>query len=245
MTPAQTIIVRKQSIINIELYNAMLSCFVEESEHSGYKHFPSPSNCPKLIFIKDPETENNTDMPVGESADTKYAGVTFDFSSAQDPSEKTLVYPTHDKFTIGMINQTPPTLFAHGDDYANTKELDMMDVLPFTFLYGLGGPKMKGHTQISLKTCIQRYYITVMPKFERGDTVQGVCHIHVRQLSYASGVMMARSNGNGKPLAERLTELTVKDIKSASESNNRRLSENIRLPTQPYRANYHKKGRSN
>ena len=55
---------------------------------------------------------------------------------------------------MAMMNQSSPTLLTIGVNYANSKELRLEDVLPFAFLYGMGGPKGARRTQISEEQCL-------------------------------------------------------------------------------------------
>ena len=107
MTPEQKLIVRKKSKLDIKKYNAILSWFTQCPGHEGYKMFSPPRECPTPVFIQDPETENNTDNSMNSKVESRYTGGMFDFSLAQDPSVKMLVYETEDNFTANMIGQSP------------------------------------------------------------------------------------------------------------------------------------------
>jgi hypothetical protein len=48
-----------------------------------------------------------------------------------------------DKFALAMFQHSAPTLLAYGGTYANLKEMNVENILPFAFSFGIGGPKMK------------------------------------------------------------------------------------------------------
>ncbi len=75
--------------------------------------------------------------------ETNIESETYYFSSAQEPSENTSVYGLSDKFALAMFQHSAPTLLAYGGTYANLKEMNVKNILPFTFFFGIGGPKMK------------------------------------------------------------------------------------------------------
>ena len=126
--------------------------------------------------MEDKETENSTDREINGGVGKTFEGGTYYFSTAQDPSDKTSVYPDSPKFAMALINQSAPTLLTIGGDYANMKELKVEDVLPFAFPFGLGGPSCSRQTQIPKEACFQRYFRLAMPQFMRGDEILVLGH---------------------------------------------------------------------
>jgi hypothetical protein len=51
-----------------------------------------------------------------------------------------------------------PTLLALDGTYANNVEMNVENILPFAFPFGVGGPKMKQKVKVSLELCIQLYF---------------------------------------------------------------------------------------
>jgi hypothetical protein len=80
------------------------------------------------------------------------------FSSAQDPSEGKSVYDSTDRFAFAIMKRYGPTLLALGGTYANNVEMNVENILPFAFPFGIGGQKMKCKVKVSLKLCIQLYF---------------------------------------------------------------------------------------
>ena len=117
---------------------------------------------------------------------------------------------------MALINQSAPTLLTIGGDYANMKELKVEDVLPFAFLFGLGGPSCSKRTQISKEACFQRYFRLAMPQFMREDAILVLGHIYGRILTYRSGVMICRSSINGVTLGETLSRFTSENFADTS-----------------------------
>jgi hypothetical protein len=79
------------------------------------------------------------------------------FSSAQDPSEGKSVYDSTDRFDFTIMKHCAPTLLALGGTYANNAEMNVENILPFAFPFGIRGPKRKRKVKVSLKLCIQLY----------------------------------------------------------------------------------------
>jgi hypothetical protein len=112
MTPDQKQIVRSRAKVDTQLFIDVMTWFIKESGHPGYKETLIPQDCTQPILIEDSETVNNTDRPVNASLETTYEGGTFFFSSAQEPSEGKSVYDSTDKFAFAIMKRCAPTLLA-------------------------------------------------------------------------------------------------------------------------------------
>ena len=55
-----------------------------------------------------------------------------------------------------MLNQVSLTMLTIGGDYTKAKTLGIEDVLPFAFLYGMGGPRGQKRNRITVEECICR-----------------------------------------------------------------------------------------
>ena len=51
-----------------------------------------------------------------------------------------------------MMNCTAPTLLAVGENYAQAHDMDVENVLPFAFLWGIGGSSIDRKLQ-----CLQKF----------------------------------------------------------------------------------------
>ena len=151
MTPEQKQMVRKRPKVNTELFIDILTWFITESGHPAFRNISIPEECPQPIYVEDEETTNNTDDPIDPDLEKTFEGGTFSFSSAQDPSECSSIYGSREKIALALLNHTAPTLLAIGGTYANQVELKVELLLPFAFPFGIGGPKMKQRTKISLE----------------------------------------------------------------------------------------------
>ena len=160
---------------------------IKESGHQGFKDVKIPQQCPQPLLVQDKDTINNTDNSSIPDIETSYESGTYFFSSAQDPSEATSVYGSPEKFALAMFQRSAPTLLAYGGTYANTTDAPVENILPFTFPFGMGGPKMKRRVPISLQLCIQYYLRLSLPQFMEGPTILVLNHIYNRQMSYLSG----------------------------------------------------------
>ena len=218
-TPEQRNIIRNRAQLDRDLYMDILNYFITKSGHSGYEKMSTPSEFPSPVFVEDTESENNTDESVDPTVENSFQGGTYNFSTAQDPSDQTSVYSQSQKFAWAMLNQSTPTLLVAGGNYANMKELRIEDVLPFAFPFGLGGLKGPRRTRISQEALFQRYFRLAMPQFMRGDVIAVLAHMYGRLLSFKSGVMTCRSIINGKSIGETLADFTKEDFANEDSSN--------------------------
>ena len=220
MTPNQKQIVRKRSKVDTQLFIDVITWFIQESGHPGYNKISVPKDCPQPCFVEDAETRNNTDDPANVALEANYEGGTFVFSSAQDPSEDTSVYGSTDRFAIAIMNRCAPTLLASGGTYANNVEMNVENILPFAFPFGIGGPKMKRRVQVSLESCIQVYMRLSLHQFMEGPTILVMNHIYNRQMSFKSGVMTCRSNVGGVTMGEKFSMLSTENFEKIDMENN-------------------------
>ena len=100
-------------------------------------------------------------------------------------------------------------------------------VLPFAFPYGLGGPKSKRQTAISLKSCIQRYLRLAMPQFMTPDVSLVLHQMFPQQISNKNGVMTCRNQYNGHDVRKILSKLTVQDFQDAAQNPNSTTNNNV------------------
>jgi hypothetical protein len=157
-----------------------------------------------------------------------YEGGTYYFSSAQDPSKRTSVYGSSERFALAMFQHSAPTLLAYGGNYANINDVPVENILPFAFPFGVGGPKMKRRTQVSLELCIQLHLRLSLKQFMEGPIILVLNHINSRQMSYMSGVMTCRSTVNGVSLGDRLSSLTIKDLQLVTNKNTANLNKSTK-----------------
>ena len=123
-----------------------------------------------------------------------------------------------------MFNQANPTLLVYGGKYTNMAEIELENLLPFAFPYGVGTPKQKRPNRVSFQACIQRYMHLAMHQFMRGDVILVMNHIYGRQVSYQSGVMTSRSNIHGETLGEQFSNIPVNDLQAAADENDPQIS---------------------
>ncbi len=50
-----------------------------------------------------------------------------------------------------MFQHSAPTLLAYGEKYANFNDIPIENILQFAFPFGIGEPKMKRRTKVSLE----------------------------------------------------------------------------------------------
>ena len=146
--------------------------------------------------------------------ENKSGGGTYYFSSAQDPQTGTARYTTASDFTSVMMNHTAPTLLVVGGKYVKTHGMDVENVTPVAFPWGIGGPNTRQQTAVSIDVCIQRYFRTAMSQLVRGGIIRNTSHIYQNNLVFKSRVIISRGNKiNGVPPVECLAKMTFDDSK--------------------------------
>jgi hypothetical protein len=149
---------------------------------------------------------------------------TYHFSSAQEPTANTSIYDCMDNFAISMIRQSKPTLLVSGGTYANTKEMKIVDVIPFSFPFGIGGTDMDRQVKVSDELCIQHYMRISLEQFMEGPTILLLYQMYNRIRSYNSGIITMRSNTGGITLGEQLSTMTMRDIEQIKDDKTDHLS---------------------
>jgi hypothetical protein len=110
--------IRERSRIDTQLFSDIMTWFVQESGHPGFKDTSIPEQCPQPLLVEDLETNNNTDDSADINVESNYEGGTYYFLSAQDSSENTSVYGSPERFALAMFQHSAPTLLAYGGTYA-------------------------------------------------------------------------------------------------------------------------------
>jgi hypothetical protein len=142
MTPEQKQIIRDRADVDTKKYRRLLSWFIQNG-HPGYKGVTLPEDAPqKFIVLEDLISPNNTDASVNKDKENFVEEGTYYFSNAHDPTNRTSIYQTESQFALAMMSHSTPTLLAIGGQYAKSNEINVEDVLPFAFPYGIGGPRM-------------------------------------------------------------------------------------------------------
>ncbi len=100
MTPVQKQIVHRRSKVNTQLCIDILTWFIQQSGHPGYKNTAIPDNCHQPLLVKDCESTNNTDESVDINVESNYESGTYSFSTAQDPSVNASVYGSSDNLLL-------------------------------------------------------------------------------------------------------------------------------------------------
>jgi hypothetical protein len=128
------------STLDTQLFIDIMTWFVQQSGHPGFKDTSIPEECPQPLLVGDSDTNNNTNISVGKNVESSYEGGTYYFSLAQDLSEATSVYGSSKRFALAIFQHSASTLLAYGGTYANITDVKIENILPFAFLFGIGGP---------------------------------------------------------------------------------------------------------
>jgi hypothetical protein len=131
------------STLDTQLFIDIMTWFVQQSGHPGFKDTSIPEECPHPLLVEDSDTNNNTNISVNKNVESSYEGGTYYFSLDQDPSETTFVYGSSKRLALAMFQHSALTLLAYGGTYANITDVSIENILPFAFPFGIRGPKMK------------------------------------------------------------------------------------------------------
>eukprot|EP00956_Cyclotella_meneghiniana_P043420 scaffold269642_cov156-Cyclotella_meneghiniana.AAC.1 len=72
-----------------------------------------------------------------------------------------------------MLDNTAPTMLMYGGSYLKSHEIDLEDVLPIQFPFGLGGPNPgeKRKVPVSEEACLKHYMRLSLKQFMRSDFI--------------------------------------------------------------------------
>ncbi len=127
-----------------------------------------------------------------------------------------------------MFQRSAPALLAYGGTYAHLKEMNVKNILPFAFPFGIGGLTMKQKVKVFYELCIQLYTKLSLRQFMEGPKILVMNHIYNRQMSYKSGVMICKLTVDGTPLGEKLSTLSMTELEKINDSKTDHLNSNTR-----------------
>ena len=223
-TPRQDKTIRTKTSVDIELYKDIRSWFVENSSCRAFRDEPMPNNVDELApcIIRDSTNQSGKDEEVDPVLENTFGGVTYAFSSAQDPLEESSVFQSSKKFACAMVKQTNPVLLLHGGNHAREHEVDLEAVLPFAFPYGMGGPNQKRPCHISKKQIIKRYTRLAMPQFMTAEVILILHHIFSRQISFDTGIMTCRKKHGSTDFTRQINSLKASDFEERQDGSDPR-----------------------
>lgn len=89
--------------------------------------------------------------------------------------------------------------------------------MPMAFPFGLGGPTMPRRTNVGIESCLAHYGRLANQEFMRGDIQLIIKHMLDRHLSFISAKVKCRGITDGTSLAEKVSQLTRKDLEQVAE----------------------------
>jgi hypothetical protein len=141
MTTYQKRIVREQFRLDTQLFIDIMTWFVQQSGHSGFKDTSIPEECPQPLLVEDKETNNNTNISVDKMSNQvmKVGHITSHWLKIL---QRPHLYMGK-RFALAMFQCSAPTLLAYGGTYASITDVPIENNRPFAFLFGIGGPTVK------------------------------------------------------------------------------------------------------
>ena len=155
-----------------------------------------PKEAPYLVIVEDPEVDGSYEKLANVDIENTFQEGTCFFSTFQDPTNRHSIFGTSCRFSFTIMKLRGSNLLTIGDSYANVQERCMEDIIPFAFLFGIGGPKMNRHEKVPTEAYLQRFMQVAMPQFMRGGVILTLNHIHGKQLFYRSGIMPCQATVN-------------------------------------------------
>lgn len=220
MTPGQKQLVRREAEMDTDVFLSLLNWFIKSSGHPAYQEVTPPDDCPDpVVILQDEDTQNNTDEPVDPSVECKIEGKTYYFSSeAHQPNEGNSIYDSNQQFLEAMLQSHAPTMLMYGGSYLKAHEINLEDAFPIQFPFGTGGPSpgIDRKVAVSIEACLGHYMRLSLNQFMRPDFILVCYHIWCRNASYKTGLIKCKSDFQGKALGEKISQLSVDDIKEAS-----------------------------
>ena len=221
-TPRQDKSILAKTSVDIELYKDIRTWFVENSSCRAFRDEPLPSNVEELTPCILKSCQSGKDEEEEPDLENTFGGVTYAFSSAQDPLEESSVFHTSKKFACAMVKQSNPVLLLHGGNHAREHEVDLEAVIPFAFPYGMGGPNQKRPCNISKKQIIKRYTRLAMPQFMTAETILILHHIFSRQISFDTGIMTCRNKHGSRDFTRQINSLKASDFEDREDGSDPR-----------------------
>ena len=220
MTPGQKALVQREAQLDTDVFLSLLHWFVKSSGHLGYQEVTPPDECPDpVVILQDEDTLNNTDESVDPTLECRMEGKTYYFSNENhQPNKGTSVFDSSHQFLEEMLQSNAPTLLMYGGSYLKSHEIDLVDAFPIQFPFGLGGPNgpIERKVPVSVEVCLEHYMRLSLNQFMRPDFILVCYHIWCRNASYKTGLIKCKSEFQGRALAEKISQLSVEDIKYAS-----------------------------
>ena len=231
MTPQQKGIVRRQAEMDTDLFLDLLTWFATESGHPAYKDVVPPEEYPDpVVIIQDEDKQNNTDESQDPRVECRIEGKTYYFSNVdQNPNGGNSVFDNNNQFLNAMLDNNAPVLLMYGGNYLKSHEIHLEDMFPIQFPFGTGGPDLgiPRKVPVSIEECLRHYCRLSLKQFMRPDFILVCYHILCRNASFKTGLIKCKSDFQGNSLTEKLSQMSVHDLKEASTmlSNNQQDNE--------------------
>ena len=102
-TAAQEKIICRQSKLDRREYINVLTWFIAESGHSGYKGLSLPDDIPAPTFVQDKPSDVLFEESFNSQTGNTLSGRTYYFLTAQDPNVNTSVYDDSKAFVKAIL----------------------------------------------------------------------------------------------------------------------------------------------
>jgi hypothetical protein len=117
-----------------------------------------------------------------------------------------------------MLDNNAPVMLMYGGSYLKSHEINLEDVFPIQFPFGTGGPDLgiPRKNPVSIEECLRHYCRLSLKQFMRPDFILVCYHILCRNASFKTGVIKCKSNYQGRSLTEKISQMSIQDVKEAS-----------------------------
>ena len=102
------------------------------------------------------------------------------------------------------------------DDCVGGHKLNLVDISPLIFQYGLCGPDEKRTTKVSRSAALCHYCRIALPQMQQPQFLLILCSMWQRIESFTKCIIHCRSNFKNSTLADSLSQLTQHQVKRAA-----------------------------
>ena len=130
------------------------------NNHPSYDGLELPSICPQPIFVGGfDEDVNNTDTLHHSDLGTEniIEGEEIYFAAQRDPNEASSSFQSQEELKLSHLKGEKPTLLLKKGDYVGGHKVNIVDLFPLIFPYGMGGPDEARETLVLPSSVLCHY----------------------------------------------------------------------------------------
>ena len=178
-----------------------------------------PTTCPQPIFIGgfDEDVDNTDTLLNGDpSTENIIEGEETSFAARRDPNEESGPFQNQRELIMSYLKGQKPTLLLKNGDYLGGHKINLVDLFPLIFPYGMGGPDEIRSTQVSPSSVLCHYPRIALPQMQHPQFLLVLCSMWQRMESFSKCIISCKSSFKSSTLADALSELTQDHVETAA-----------------------------